>query len=242
VEIFLDTGDLNEIRFWLSQGVVDGVTTNPTIMLAAGNYDLRAAAGEIAALLGSRPVSVEVVSDDPAEMLLHGRDLATIAPNVVVKIPIETTDGRPCMDVVHRLARDGVQVNATACLSFGQAMLAAKAGATYVSLFGGRISDEGNDPKRVIGLTAQWLSRWGYPAKIIVGSVREAINVQDAAEAGAHVVTIPPKFLRQLADHHYSRFTAQQFLRDGQATQKQLETVVAARLLEMASQASVEAP
>jgi transaldolase len=171
-------------------------------------------------------------------MIVQARDLASLAPNIVVKIPIETTQGTPCLEVIHRLSQDRIQVNATACLSFGQAMLAAKAGATYVSLFGGRISDEGNDPKRVIERTAEWLSRWNYPAKIIVGSVREAINVQDAAESGAHVVTVPPKFLRQLADHHYSRATVQQFLRDGKAAEAQLSAAVSARLLEMASDAS----
>src|SRR5205823_354749 len=124
-----------------------------------------------------------------------------------VKIPIESADGRPYLDVVHRLARENVKVNVTACLAFGQAMLAAKAGATYVSLFGGRISDEGNDPARVIRMTVDWLARWQFKTKVIVGSVREAINVQDAAAAGAHVVTVPPRFLRQLADHRYSRDT-----------------------------------
>ena len=231
MEIFLDTGDLEETRYWLAQGVIDGVTTNPSIMLSAGHFDPRGAAQEMAALLGSLPLSVEVVTDDLPEMLDQGRELASLASNIVVKIPIETTQGQPCLEVIHRLSRDGIKVNATACLSFGQAMLAAKAGATYVSLFGGRISDEGNDPRRVIGLTADWMARWGYAAKIIVGSVREAINVQDAAEAGAHVVTVPPKFLKQLADHHYSRYTVKQFLADGRAAQTQLETRVATRIL-----------
>jgi len=220
MEIFLDSGDPEEIAFWLDQGVIDGVTTNPTILRSGGQHDLQAAAVAMASLLVDKPMSLEVVTDEPMEMLAQARELASWAPNVVVKIPIETTTGRPCMDVMHRLSAEGIKVNATAILSFGQAMLAAKAGATYVSLFGGRMSDEGNDPSRVVDMTARWLAHWDMPAKIIVGSVREAINVQDAANAGAHVVTVPPKFLRQLADHHYSRATVAQFLADGQASLK----------------------
>jgi transaldolase len=231
MEIFLDTADTNEIRFWTDQGVIDGVTTNPSIMLAAGHVDLRVAARDLAALLGDRPLSVEVVSDDPAEMLAQGREFASWAENIVVKIPVETSAGRPCLGVVRALNSANIRVNVTACLSFGQALLAAKAGATYVSLFAGRISDEGNDPKRVISMTAEWLVRWGYEAKIIVGSIREAINIQDAASAGAHVITIPPKFLAQLADHRYSRATVEQFLRDGADAQKRLAEIVSSRLL-----------
>jgi transaldolase len=115
-----------------------------------------------------------------------------------------------------------VKVNATACLSFNQAMLAAKSGATYVSLFAGRISDEGADAAAVIRRTADWLKAWDMPTRIIVGSIRETVNVQDAALAGAHVVTVPPKFLRQMIDHKYSRFTVAQFLADGQSAAQRM--------------------
>lgn len=235
MEIFLDTADLEEINWWLDQGVIDGVTTNPSIMLSCGHSDLRAAAKEIAWRLHDLPLSVEVVSDDPGEMLAQGREFATWAPNIVVKVPVETSEGRPCLDVVHHLTAEGAKVNVTACLSFGQALLAAKAGATYVSLFGGRISDEGNDPARVISMTAKWLTRWSYPSKIIVGSIREPINIQEAANAGAHVITVPPKFLKQLADHKYSRFTVQQFLNDGAQAVPQLRDVMSAPVLESAA-------
>ncbi len=227
MEIFADTADISEIRTWLDHGVIDGVTTNPSIMLAAGAYKMRAAAEEIADLLGDLPLSVEVVHDDHEGMLAQARDMASWAPNIVVKIPVINTKGEPSLSVIRTLNSEEVKVNATACMSFGQAMLAAKAGATYVSLFAGRMSDEGVDAAAVISSTAQWLEAWQYPAKIIVGSIREAINVQDAALAGAHVVTIPPKFLRQLIDHKYSRFTVQQFLGDGQAA---IERLLAAEL------------
>lgn len=224
MEIFADTADVADIRTWLQYGVIDGVTTNPSIMLANGVLRLRDGAQTIAALLGEMPLSVEVVTDEPEVMLEQAREMASWASNVVVKIPIITTTGEPCLGVIRRLTNEGIRVNATACLSFGQAMLAAKAGAAYVSLFAGRMSDEGVDAPGVVSSFRRWLDDWGYPAKIIVGSIREAINVQDAALAGAHVITVPPKFLRALVDHKYSRFTVKQFLDDGhEAAKKMLE-------------------
>jgi transaldolase len=217
MQLFADTADLEEIRTWLDYGVIDGVTTNPSIMLAAGIYRLREGAQEIAALLGEAPLSVEVISDQPTEMVGLGREIARWAPNIAVKIPVETSRGEPCLGVIRTLSKEGIAVNATACMSAGQAMLAAKAGAAYVSLFAGRMSDEGVDSSAVVAAVTRWLDAWRYPTRVIVGSIREAINVQDAALAGAHIVTVPPKFLRQMADHKYSRFTVEQFLRDGEA-------------------------
>jgi transaldolase len=222
MEIFADTADLKEIRSWLDFGVIDGVTTNPSIMLASGVYDLRHGAQEIAKVLGDKPLSVEVVSDDTEEMHSQAIEMASWAPNIVVKIPIITTQGEPCLGVISSLKRAGVRVNATACMSFNQALLAAKAGATYVSLFAGRISDEGADASEAVRRTATWLKAWEMSTKIIVGSIRETVNVQDAALAGAHVVTVPPKFLRQMIDHKYSRFTVAQFLADGQSAAKRM--------------------
>jgi transaldolase len=225
MEIFADTADLKEIRTWLDFGVIDGVTTNPSILLAGGVYDLRSGAVEIAKLLGTKPISVEVVTDEPDEMHRQAIEMATWAPNIVVKIPIITSQGDPCLGVIAKLVSAGVKVNATACLSFNQAMLAAKAGAAYVSLFAGRISDEGADASIVIRNTAEWLRAWNMPSKIIVGSIRETVNVQEAALAGAHVVTVPPKFLRQMIDHKYSRFTVGQFLADGKSAAERMTSL-----------------
>ena len=225
MEIFADTADLKEIRTWLDFGVIDGVTTNPSILLASDVYQLREGAVEIAKLLGDKPVSVEVVSDEPGEMYAQAVEMATWAANIVVKIPIITTQGKPCLGVISALSKAGVKVNATACLSFNQAMLAAKAGATYVSIFAGRVSDEGADASQVVRSTAEWLKTWNFPSKIIVGSIRETINVQDAALAGAHVVTVPPKFLYQMIDHKYSRFTVAQFLADGRSAAERMRAL-----------------
>jgi transaldolase len=225
MKIFADTADLKEIRTWLDFGVIDGVTTNPSILLANGVYQVREGAVAIAKLLGDKPVSVEVVTDDPREMHSQAVEMASWAPNIVVKIPIITTQGEPCLGVISALTKGGVTVNATACLSFNQAMLAAKAGAAYISIFAGRVSDEGADATQVIRHTADWLVAWGLPSKIIVGSIRETVNVQDAALAGAHIVTIPPKFLSQMVDHKYSRFTVAQFLADGLAAAERMRAI-----------------
>jgi transaldolase len=225
MQIFADTADIAEIKRWLHYGVLDGVTTNPTILLAEGAYNLKERTREIAALLGDRPVSAEVVSDDVEDMVTQAREIASWASNIVVKIPIITTQGEPCLGAIRILAEEGIRVNATACLSFGQAILAAKAGAAYVSLFSGRISDEGGNAWKVVYDTAEWLTQWKHRSKIIVGSIREAINIQDAALAGAHVIAVSPKFLQQLVDHKYSRFTVQQFLDHGREAAERLEVI-----------------
>jgi transaldolase len=225
MEIFADTADLKEIRTWLDFGVIDGVTTNPTILLANGVYQVRDGAAAIAKLLGDKPLSIEVVTDVPGEMHSQAVEMAAWAPNIVVKIPIITTQGEPCLGVISALTKQGITVNATACLSFNQAMLAAKAGAAYVSIFAGRVSDEGADATQVIRHTAEWLAKWHLTSKIIVGSIRETVNVQDAALAGAHIVTVPPKFLSQMIDHKYSRFTVAQFLADGLAAAERMRAM-----------------
>jgi transaldolase len=225
MEIFLDTSNLVEIEKWLRHGVIDGVTTNPSIMLKDGHHDLEAGARKIATLIAPRPVSVEVITNDLDEMVHQAREFASWASNIVIKIPIINENGEPCLRVIKTLESEKIRVNCTACMSFGQAVLASKAGATYVSLFGGRISDEGHDAPRVIKLTREWLDMWGYKSKIIVGSIREVINIQDAAVAGAHVITIPPTFMAKMVDHKYSRYTVGQFVRDGQKAFSELERV-----------------
>ena len=214
MKIFLDTADLNQIRKWQAYSILDGVTTNPSIMLKYGGYDMEVRAKEICQLVHPNPVSVEVTSNDHAEMLAQGRLFATWADNVVVKIPVINEYGEPSLDVVRTLVDESIKVNMTACLSFGQVVLGAKAGATYISIFGGRVSDEGHDAAAVIRNAVEWLSHWDYPSEIIVGSIRTAMDVQEAVLAGAHIVTTPPKLLEKFIDHHYSRETVRGFNED----------------------------
>jgi transaldolase len=214
MKIFIDSANTVEIEKWLDTGVVDGVTTNPSIMLKDGVYDIEAGARKIASLIDPLPLSVEVTSNDLDEMLSQARVFASWAPNIVIKIPQVNQDGVPCYGVINRLEKEGIRVNATVALSLGQAILAAKAGATYISIFTGRVSDEGGDANLVISDTAAWLDYWDYPSEIIVGSIRSVGDILGAAKAGAHIITIPPQFLSKMADHKYSRETVRQFIAD----------------------------
>ena len=223
MQIFLDSAELNEVRHWLSQGVIDGVTTNPSIMLKDRIYDLEEGARRLSAFLGQLPLSVEVTSNNQMEMVEQARWFASWGPNIVVKIPVVNEYGDSCLGVISALTKQKIAVNATAILSFNQALLAAKAGATYVSIFAGRVADEGNDANLLIRNVRTWLEMWNLPAKIIVGSIRTVLDVQSAALAGTHVVTIPPQFLPKMIDHKYTRETVRQFNQDAAKAMSEIE-------------------
>lgn len=222
MRVFVDSADQKQIESWLDQGIVDGVTTNPSIMFKDGAQDLEECARRLASLLGERPLSVEVTSNDRETMVEQARTFATWARNIVVKIPIINEYGESCLGVMHRLSQEGIGVNATAILSFNQALLATKAGATYVSIFAGRVADEGNDPTVTIRNIRRWLDDWELSSHIIVGSIRTVMDIQNAALAGAHIITIPPQFLPKMVDHRYSRETVHQFIQDAERTLKEM--------------------
>lgn len=160
----------------------------------------------------------------------QGRHIASWAANIVVKIPIINEYGQPCLSVVRDLEMSGNPVNVTACLSYGQAILGAKAGATYVSIFAGRVADEGHDPSTLIREVSDWLQLWRSPTKIITGSIRAAVDIKDAAVAGSHVITVPPLLLEKFVDHKYSRDTVRGFNEDAAqalARMEELEMVAA---------------
>ena len=228
MEIFLDSSNLEEVKKWFQEGVIDGVTTNPTIMYKDGVKDVEACTRGICEAVGERPVSVEVTTNDHEEMLQQARTFASWSPRIVIKIPIVNQDGLSSLGVINKLTNQNIAVNATALLSFNQAVLATKAGATYVSIFAGRIADEGNDPAVTIRNVRSWLDMWGYTAKIIVGSIRGVIDVQAAALAGAHIVTIPPQFLPKMVDHKYTRETVRQFNEDAAKVAEQITRTKAA--------------
>lgn len=227
MEIFVDSASISEIEKWLNMGVIDGVTTNPSIMFNDGVYDMEKGAREIAALVNPRPVSVEVTTNELEEMLTQAQRFASWAPNIVVKIPQITQDGIPCYSVIRQLESEGIKVNATIALSLGQVIIAAKAGATYISIFTGRVADEGGNAPEVIMNSVEWLERWQYKSRIIVGSIRSVGDVLSAAVAGAHIITIPPQFLTRMVDHKYTRDTVRQFVTDAK---KALEMMEKARL------------
>ncbi len=214
MEIFIDSANMDEIDKWVGMGIADGVTTNPSIMLKDGAHDMEKRAREIAALIDPLPLSVEVTTNDLDEMVVQARELASWAKNIVIKIPQETEGGTPCYGVMHRLEEEGIRVNATAAMSLGQVILAAKAGASYISLFAGRIGDEGGDPTEVITNAVDWLECWRFKGKVIVGSIRSVGDVLQAVMTGAHIITVPPQFLGKMADHKNTRDTVRQFTAD----------------------------
>jgi len=223
MEIFIDSANVSEIEKWLDMGVIDGVTTNPSIMLKDGVYDVEREAKKIAKLIHPKPLSVEVTTNDTGEMLVQARRFASLAPNIAVKIPNINQDGVPCYGIIRQLEKEGIKINATAVLSLGQVILAAKAGATYISIFAGRVSDEGGNAAEVIMNSVEWLKRWDYKSKILVGSIRSVGDVLMAAMAGAHIVTIPPQLITKMADHKYTRDTVKQFVDDAQKALEMME-------------------
>lgn len=218
--IFLDTGKIDEVRKYHEMGIVRGVTTNPTILLkdgvTGGMAGVKDRCIEIANVIAPFPLSVEVTCDDHEGMLAQAIDLASWAPNINVKITVHGPDGAPSnLQVVHELETvHDVRVNVTAMMSAQQCLLAAMAGATYVSIFGGRVANMGYDPCEEISKLRDLLDSLELKAQIIVGSTREVLNVVQWLHAGAHIVTATPNLIEGMLIHPYSKETIQMFLRD----------------------------
>ena len=221
MKVFIDTADVQEIEKYLDWGICDGVTTNPTVNAQHGVRsfdDMRQRSIEIARLIAPRPLSVEVSTDWAEDMVKEAHEYSSWADNINVKVTITTRDGESCLPVIHRLYRDGIDVNVTAMMTANQAILAGKAGARYVSLFGGRVDDEGGDATTVIRQVRNWLDRWpdacpGH-AEILVGSSRTTKNIADWADVGAHILTVTPAVLSKILVNARTKETVAQFLDD----------------------------
>jgi transaldolase len=212
MKFFVDTAEVSEIKDLLDTGLLDGVTTNPSLVAKSGR-NFQEVVAEICSLTDT-PVSAEVSALDTAEMIAEGEHLAKIAGNVVVKLPL-TMDG---LKACAHFAREGIKTNVTLCFSANQALLAAKAGATYVSPFIGRLDDinlEGSDLIRNIRTI---YDNYGFETEILAASIRSANHVTQAALAGADVATIPPPVVRTLAQHPLTAKGLEQFLKDWKAT------------------------
>lgn len=195
MKFFVDTADIADIRSLAETGMVDGVTTNPTLIHKSGRKFLEVVA-EIAAIVPG-PVSAEVVALDSETMLREAAVLRRIAPNVAIKLPL-TWDG---LKACRALADDGVMVNVTLCFSAPQALLAAKAGAAFVSPFVGRHDDAGFDGMQLIQDIRLIYDNYDFRTEILVASVRHPVHVLQAARIGADVATLPPAVLRSLINH-----------------------------------------
>lgn len=208
MKIFIDTADINEIKEANDMGVLDGVTTNPTLMAKTGR-DFKSVAKDILKEVKG-PVSLETVSLDTEGMLKEGRMLADLGPNVVVKIPA-TPAG---LKAIKQLRHEGIDTNCTLCFSANQALLIAKAGSTIVSPFVGRLDDQSENGMNLIRECVQIYKNYGYETEVLVASIRNPIHVKEAALCGAHICTIPFKVIQQLMQHPLTDKGIDQFLKD----------------------------
>lgn len=234
MKIFIDSADLEEIKKYHSWGLCDGVTTNPTICLKDGIKGLEAVkvrTKEIAELIAPSIVSVEVTSDNPEEIVRQARDYAAIADNIAVKVTITDRAGGALLPVIYGLAEEGVRINVTAMTTFNQAILAAKTIAAglaksarpkspnFISIFGGRISQEHGveHTMQVLRNVRACLDTHDYKnIELLVGSVRSPENVEMWARSGAHILTIPPEVLDKCLSAAGTQAMVAQFITDAQ--------------------------
>ena len=208
MKIFIDSGDLNEIRDAAAMGVVDGVTTNPSLVAKAGR-PLAALIADICEIIDG-PISAEVIATDCEGIVREGRVLAKIHRNVVVKVPL-IAEG---IKAVKIFSQEGIKTNVTLCFSATQALLAAKAGATYVSPFVGRLDDVSADGMELIRHLVQIYDNYGFATQVLAASIRHPVHVVESALAGAHVGTLPHKVILQLLEHPLTSAGLEKFLAD----------------------------
>lgn len=208
MKFFIDTADVEEIRDAHAMGMVDGVTTNPTLIARSGR-PFEEVITEICGIVDG-PVSAEAVSLDAAGMIAEGRELSGLHPNIVVKIPM-TTDGLKAVGV---LSSEGIATNVTLVFTSMQALMAAKAGATYVSPFVGRLDDLSADGMEVVEQIVSIYNNYGFQTEVIVASIRNPLHVLESALIGADIATIPYAVIRNLASHPLTDKGIEAFLAD----------------------------
>ena len=213
MKLFVDTGNLKEIEALAAIGILDGVTTNPSLMAKEGG-DYRQILKQICQVVKG-PVSAEVVATDTAGMLREGRDLASIDEHIVVKVPFTKDGVRAC----RTLSSEGKRVNVTLIFSATQAWLAAKAGASYVSPFVGRLDDIGATGMNVVREIVDIFDNFDYPTEVLVASVRNPIHIIEAARMGADVVTVPAAVIEQSFKHPLTDIGLERFLKDWEKAQ-----------------------
>ncbi|HJM82533.1 MAG TPA: fructose-6-phosphate aldolase [Nitrospinota bacterium] len=214
MKIFIDTADINEVIEANLLGVIDGVTTNPSLVAKTGK-DFITVIKEIVAEVNG-PISAEAVSLELDDLLLEARELAKIHENIVVKIPM-TING---LKAVKTLTAESISTNVTLIFSAAQALLAAKAGATYVSPFVGRLDDISHDGMELVEQIIDIYDEYGYETEVIVASIRHPLHVVEAARMGADVATIPPAVVKQLTEHPLTDIGIKRFLDDWEKVPK----------------------
>ncbi|MCJ7763791.1 MAG: fructose-6-phosphate aldolase [Dehalococcoidales bacterium] len=210
MRIFLDTANIDHIRQGVRLGVVSGVTTNPTLVSKEGHKDYKAMVREICSIV-SGPVSAEVVVEGVPAMLEQAREIATWAPNVVIKIPA-TAEG---LEVTSALKKENIKVNMTLCFSVNQALLAALAGAAYISPFVGRLDDAGHDGMAMVKDIVDVFRNYpNLTTEVLAASIRNPLHCITAAKAGAHIATVPYSVLLQMVKHPLTDIGIERFLAD----------------------------
>jgi len=216
MKIFIDSANLSEIEEALKRGFPRGITTNPSIMAKEPKGDFKGHIGKIVGLLRKYhyeiPLSVEVFTNDPEGMIKQGEDFVKSFdyPHINVKIPI----GWGGLQAIHELKKRNIKINCTCCMSYNQAVMAVLAGANFVSLFYGRIRDMGHDAFSIVKQVRNTFREWNCPAEVIVGSIRHICDINEALQAGADIVTVPPKFYGQMVSHPKTDEAVHQFLTD----------------------------
>lgn len=208
MKFFIDTADIAEIRDLVPTGLVDGVTTNPSLVMKSGR-DFREVIAEICSVVEG-PVSAEVTALEAEKMIAEGRSLAKIAGNVTVKLPL-TLDG---LKACRALTGDGIKTNVTLCFSANQALLAAKSGASFISPFIGRLDDVGADGMELIREIRMIYDNYGFTTEVLAASIRSPMHIRDCALAGADVATAPPAVIKGLANHPLTDKGLKAFLDD----------------------------
>jgi transaldolase len=208
MKIFIDTADVAAIRKWAAIGIVDGVTTNPSLIAKTGRKFADVVA-EICQVVDG-PISAEAISLEAPAMIEEARKLAAIHRNIVVKIPM-TAAG---LQAVSALSREGVKTNVTLCFSSPQALLAAKVGATYISPFVGRLDDIASPGMALVQEIVEIYDNYGFGTEVLAASIRNPLHFVEAARMGAHVATVPPNVLGQLVQHPLTDLGIERFLKD----------------------------
>jgi len=214
MKIFIDTANIEHIREVNSWGVLDGVTTNPTLVSREGR-DFRSIIEEICSIVDG-PISAEAVSMDADGMVREARELSKLHRNIVVKIPM-TSEGLKAVKV---LSKEGIKTNVTLVFSPNQALMAAKAGATYVSPFVGRLDDISHTGMALVKDIVQILKNYGFGTQVIAASIRHPVHVTEAALAGAHIATVPYDILKKMLKHNLTDEGIQKFLKDWEKVPK----------------------
>jgi transaldolase len=215
VRIFLDTANIDQIRHAAKLGIISGVTTNPTLVAKENLADYPTTIKEICSIIPG-PISVEVTEERAERMIEQAREISAWAPNIAIKIPA-TADGLEATSV---LSADNIEVNMTLCFSLNQALLGALAGATYVSVFVGRLDDAGHNGMEIVKDAVDVFKHYGLPAQVVAASIRHPQHCVAAAKAGAHIATIPYSVLMQMLQHPLTDAGIARFLKDWRSVAK----------------------